>query len=615
MCGIVGIISQDRTEIKHDVIDRMLATLIHRGPDFTAAEYRSEFAMGVRRLSIVDVVHGKQPVWSEDGRVVAVLNGEIFNHHALRAQLETQGYVFRTQNDAELIPALYRQYGLDFVDYINGQFAIALYDLNEHTFHAWRDPIGICPFFYAMPRLGVFVFASEIKGIFAFPGFGARLDPVGLDQIITFPGPVSPTTLFVGVFSLPAGCRVSFALGNAPKVQRYWRMTFEEKNEGQSEDEWAEQLSDLLEDAVKLRAPDELPTALYLSGGLDSSLVGSFMRPKKGEIIQTFSVDFDDKLISERPYQLMIADFLGSKNHSLLLDPRGICDRLERVVLHSETPLRETFNAASLALSEMASSQGFKVALAGQGADELFAGYVGYRFDARLRNSAPAVVAPEAEINRRLWGDPNFIYERRHNRFDGVRRAIYSPHLNDSFDNFNSSTMTSFAPELPPNVSVLQRRSAIDLTLRLANHLLAGHGDRMAMANSVEVRYPFLDLRVVRLAQQLPDSLKLNGMREKHIVKRVGRSRLPKRIVEREKFAFTASGSPALLRLEDERIEYYLSEEKLKRDNVFNILEVARLAKLYRAEGYRINIPFETDLLITVITYGMLSETFDIAPA
>jgi asparagine synthase (glutamine-hydrolysing) len=614
MCGIAGIVSREMAGIEHNVAERMLAVLTHRGPDFTACEYRSDFAMGVRRLSIVDVVHGKQPVWFEDGSVVAVLNGEVFNHHALRTELERHGYVFRTKNDTELIPALYRRYGVDFVDKINGQFAIALYDLNARVFHAWRDPMGICPFYYATPRFGSFIFASEIKAICAFPGFEARLDPVGLDQIITFPGPVSPTTLFAGVSSLPAGCHVSCALGGEPKVERYWQMTFDEENEEHSEQEWTDQFTALLGEAVRLRVADEVPTALYLSGGLDSSLIGALMSVKAGSRLHAFSVDFDDKLISERAYQEVMAEFLDAQHHSLLLDARGICDRLERVVLHTETPLRETFNTASLALSEMASSQGIKVALAGQGADELFAGYVGYRFDARLRHPARAGATADGQINMRIYGDSSFTYERRHNHFDISRRAIYSPYLRNSFDNFNSSKTVSLVEDISPNATILQRRSVVDLRLRLADHLLAGHGDRMAMANSVEVRYPFLDPHVVRLAQRLPDSLKLRGLCEKYIVKQVARRRLPKGIIEREKFGFTASGSPALLRLNDERINYYLSKEKLTRDNVFDLAEVDRLTKLYRADNYRVNVPFETDLLITVITYGMLSDAFSITP-
>jgi asparagine synthase (glutamine-hydrolysing) len=615
VCGIAGIFSEDMSATEHDTAELMLRRLVHRGPDYTACEHRTNFAIGVRRLSIVDVVHGKQPIWSDDGSLIAVLNGEIFNHHALRASLEAQGYTFRSKCDADLIPALYRKYGINFVDHINGQFAIAIFDLRKRVFHAWRDPMGICPFYFSTPRQGVFVFASEIKAICAFPGFEVRLDIVGLDQSFTFPGPMSPTTLFDNISSLPAGHRVSFALGGEPKIQRYWTMTFEEEQGLRSEDEWRDELAEVLEDAVKLRISDEVTTGLYLSGGLDSALIGAFMAPHTSSVLNAFSIDFDDKLISERAYQQDMVEYLGASHHVKILDARCIRDRLVRAVWHTETALRETFNTASLALSEMARTQGVKVALAGQGADELFAGYVGYRFDSRLNRGTRHSTNAEAVANQRLWGDPTFIYERRHTQFDSVRKAIYAPHLRERFDHFNCTERVSMAGEIPSHATVLQRRSLIDLKLRLSDHLLAGHGDRMSMANSVEIRYPFLDPRVVKLAQQLPDSLKLNGMTEKYIVKQVGRSRLPASIINREKFGFTASGSPVLLRLGDELIEYYLSEEKLKRDNVFDTAEVARISKMYRIDGFRINVPFETDLLITVITYGMLSEAFGITPA
>jgi asparagine synthase (glutamine-hydrolysing) len=612
MCGIAGIVAREGQPVDGRPLSAMLESIAHRGPDGSGTIYRTQLAMGARRLAIVDPLHGAQPFWSDDGAVVAVMNGEIFNHDQLRKDLAAAGFRPRTRCDAELVPFLYQLYGPTFVDRINGQFAIALYDFSRRSFFAWRDPFGICPLFWT-ERNSILIFASEIKALLRHAQVRPVLDPVGLDQILTFPGPVSPQTLFESIWSLPPGHRLEAREGQPCHVAPYWDLAFSPTEEGRSDESLAEEFEQLLFDAVKLRAASDVPTALYLSGGLDSSLVSAMLRRVLPEAdLDAFSIDFEDKLVSEAEYQRLMVEAIGANGHVAKLGAEEVWRKLDQVVWHTETPLRETFNVASLSLSEMARAAGHKVVLAGQGADELFAGYVGYRFDARSRGAVSSGVNAEGEINRALWGNENFVYERRYGAFARVRQSLYSAHLRERFADFDC-TSRPLLPEAPPSAwSVLQRRSYIDCKLRLADHLLSGHGDRMAMASGVEVRYPFLDRHIGEFAARLPDRLKLSGLTEKFIVKQAGSRWLPPEIVNREKFGFTAPGSPVLLRLPHDRIQDLLSDERIARQNVFDVAEVQRLKARYSRAGFRIAVPFETDLLITVITYGLFSELFSI---
>jgi len=612
MCGIAGIISRNGVPLDHWRLDRMLDAIRHRGPDSRGTFYGETLAIGAHRLAIVDVRRGVQPTWSPDGNVLAVFNGEIFNHEDLRKLLEKQGYVFSTKCDTELIPALYQHYGRDFVHELNGQFAIGLYDFNKQAFFAWRDPVGICPFFYSVTQ-DKLLFGSEIKALLAHGSLNPALDLTGLDQILTFPGPISPRTLFKGIHALPPGCRLEARRGEEPLIENYWDFQFDEDDTIRSVESWVDELETLLFDAVRIRRSSEQRTGIYLSGGIDSSLVASMLRRLcKGEELHTFSIEFRDRLLTEAAHQDCVRRALAAKGHVFLMSDRDVLDRLEAVVWHTETPVRETFNAASLALSQMARQQRHKVVLAGQGADELFAGYVGYRFDAKVRGVRAPADQREQLLNERLWGDPNFLYETKYAALGNAKKKFYSPAVRETLGAFECTKHAVLGRPPSATATSIQRRSYVDLKLRLADHLLSGHGDRMSMANGVEVRYPFLDKRVVSAAARMPDLMKLRDMKEKFVVKKVGERWLPAQIVDREKFGFSASGSPMLLALKDDRVEELLSEERIKRQNLFDVEEIRRLKVRYSQPGFRLAVPFETDFLIVAITFALFSDLFGI---
>jgi asparagine synthase (glutamine-hydrolysing) len=609
MCGIAGIVSRDDRAVDASLLSNMLQSLAHRGPDGAGMSFKPQIALGTRRLAIVDEMHGAQPCWSEDGSVVSILNGEIFNFKELRQDLVAAGVKLRTQCDAEILPHLYDRHGANFVDLLNGQFAIALYDFRQRRFLAWRDPFGICPLFY-METSGQLVFGSEIKAILSAQQDKPRLDLLGLDQIFTFPGPVSPRTLFDGIRALPPGHVLDMRAGQEIRVSAYWDLTFPAEASQRNFDDWVDELENLLLDAVRIRAPDETRVGLYLSGGLDSSLVGALLRACRPESpIHSFSIDFEDTLVSEGQHQAVMVEALAARHSTAKLGSAEVLDRLKQVIWHTETPLRESFNAASLALSEMARDAGLKAVLAGQGADELFAGYVGYRFDARGGRTITDNM--EASVNERLWGDPQFTYERNYGTFVRERTPLYASALRNTFDEFNCTSISRPLRPLSSDLSKLQRRSYVDVKMRLADHLLSGHGDRMAMANSIEVRYPFLDMRVANLARSMPDQVKLNNLTEKYVVKAVGSRWLPNEIVARQKFGFTAPGSPTLLTLNDQYVEHCLSTETIQKQGLFDPEMVAHLKERYGRPGFRIAVPYQSDLLMTVLTCSMFMEIFD----
>jgi asparagine synthase (glutamine-hydrolysing) len=283
------------------------------------------------------------------------------------------------------------------------------------------------------------------------------------------------------------------------------------------------------------------------------------------------------------------------------------------MVWHSECPVKETYNTASLALSELAREEGVPVVLCGEGADELFAGYLGYRFDAfrRAGGAARQLEPRERELRRRLWGDEEVFYEKHLAEHEGVKRALYSETLRGLYDEFDFTRSGVVDTDRLKGIHPLHQRSYLDVKLRLGDHLLGDHGDRMLLANSVEGRFPFLDVEIADVVCRMPPDHKLRDYTEKFVVKEVARGRVPQTVVEREKYGFNSAGSPQLLRAGVEWAEDLLSDETIRRQGYFDPAEVAELKRRYRQPGFRLNLPYEDDLLLVVLTFGIFLEVFD----
>jgi asparagine synthase (glutamine-hydrolysing) len=615
MCGICGFIKFNEPVREEDsnIIKRMNAKLFHRGPDAQDTLLFDNIALGFSRLSIIGLGNGMQPISNEDDTVFLICNGEIFNYIELREELRKKGHTFKTGSDVEVILHLYEEKGMDFLNELNGQFAFTLYDKKNRTLFGARDQMGILPFFYTSVN-NVFIFASEIKAILEHPLVVKEVDIVGLDQVLTFAGLVSPRTMFKGVKSLENGHYLEVDSQGKISNKEYWDLVFKEgKIESRPESYYIEQFDQLFNDAVKLRLRADVPSGYYLSGGLDSSTIAMKIRQlNPGVRKEAFSIDFADAEISESGYQEIVANQGNSIYNKKIFYYKDISERLRKAIYHCECPIKETYNTASISLSESVKAKGIKVILSGEGADELFAGYVGYKFDKMralnlIQNESSLA---EQKIRKRLWGNKSFYYERNFTEHNLVKKALYSDQVNAMFDEVDCLNYDLIDSRKIHNRDILQQRSYIDFKIRMVDHLISDHGDRMAMANSIEVRYPFLDKNIVEFATEVPSDLKLNDFNEKYILKKMAGRYVPRQIIDREKFGFVAPGSPYLLQNNCEYINDLLSFDLIKKQGYFNPHHIEALKKMYGQEGFKVNVPFETDLLIIVTTFGILLDTF-----
>ena len=616
MCGIVGFVDlRDERRVESETLVRMADALSHRGPDSSGFFTEDNVGLGFRRLSIIDLESGDQPILNEDCSLILICNGEIYNYVELRRELRQKGHAFRTNSDVEVLLHMYEESGENFISRLNGQFAFALYDRNRKKLFLARDHFGINPLYYTSVD-GMFIFGSEIKAILEHPLVKRCVDLTGLDQILSFPGLVSPRTMFEGINSLKSGNQIT--VNNSQVVVReYWDLDYPREGEicyQRPESYYREKLEELFIESVRARLQADVPVGFYLSGGLDSSLVAAAIKKISANVRwDSFSIGFTDKEICETTYQRMMAEHVGSAHHEIIFEWPEIVEKLSEMIYHCECPVRETYNTCSMALSKAAREAGVTVVLTGEGADELFAGYVGYRFDrfgARRGRERDLEAILEAELREDVWGDPDLLYEVDLSSLREVNTALYSDGVNEHFEEFHCLHHELVNKERLADRHVIHQRSYLDFKLRLCDHLLSEHGDRMALANSVEGRYPFLDRNLVEFAKQIPPDLKLSNFTEKYILKRVAEGLVPRDIIEREKFGFHAPGSPYLLQQNVEWINDLLSHERIKRQGYFNPDVIERLKARYSQKGFKLDYPYETDLLNVVITFGIFLDNF-----
>lgn len=621
MCGFTGFVDlREQRPAEQETLRKMTARLVHRGPNSDGYFVDGSLGLGFRRLSIIDLTSGDQPLYNEDRSVVLMCNGEIFNYRELTETLKQKGHVFRTGSDVEVLLHLYEDDGIHFLNKLNGQFAFVIYDSKNKSLFLARDQIGINPLYYTITD-GMFIFASEIKAILEHPLARREVDLTGLDQIFSFPGLLSPRTAFKNIRSLNAGHYITIKNGDM-QVREYWDLDYPKLGEveyDRPESYYVEGLRDLFEKSVSYRLQADVPVGFYLSGGLDSSMIAAMIKRVSPHTRRdSFSITFTEKGISEAKYQHLMAEYVGSNHHEIVFDWPEILDGLSQMIYHSECPVKETYNTCSMALSKAARDAGINVILTGEGADELFAGYVGYRFDQfglrdATRNDLETMM--EEELREQLWGNKDLFYEVDQYSFREVKTALYSEGVNELFDDFDCLGFSPVNKERLRDRHFIHQRSYLDFKLRLSDHLISDHGDKMALANSVEARYPFLDLELVEFSRYIPPDLKLNHFTEKYILRKVAEGLLPPEIINREKFGFHAPGSPFLLQQKVEWVEDMLSFDRIKRQGYFNAEVVERLKRRYTQSGFKLNLPFESDLLMIVLTFNVFQDIFNLPSA
>ncbi|KPA18700.1 asparagine synthase [Candidatus Magnetomorum sp. HK-1] len=618
MCGIAGIIDKiGCNRIDKHLLKKMADSLNHRGPDDDGIHVDEKFGFGFKRLSIIDIESGNQPLFNEDRSIVMVCNGEIFNYEELKYQLKIKGHKFYTNTDVEVLVHLYEEYGTDLLHKINGQFAFAIYDKKNEQLFLARDHVGIVPLFYTTVNDFV-IFASEIKALLKYPNIKKEVDLVSLDQIFSFPAVISPRTIFKDIYSIKPG---HFLIVKNNKIfeNEYWDLVYPDKEDidfDKSESDCIEILDELLHQSVKYRLIADVPVGFYLSGGIDSSLIGAIINDLNPDIKRhSFSIGFTEKNIDERKYQKLLSQHINSIHHETVFDWLDISSRLKDMIYFAESPLKETYDTCSLALSNTAKTNNIKVVLTGEGSDEIFAGYIGYRFD-KIRqetayNQHDVEVIMESQIRENLWGDPDFLYERNQFEFREIKQAVYSNELNKKFIDFDCVNKGLINKNRLNGRHPLHKRSYLDFKLRLPDHLLSDHGDRVAYANSIEARYPFLDINLIQFVKTIPPDLLVKNSVEKYILKKYAKKYIPDPIINREKFAFVAPGSPYLIKQDIEWLNDLLSYETIKRQGYFNPDTIERLKKMYKSDKFILNQNLENDLLMIVITFGIFLNTFE----
>ncbi|HWA89084.1 MAG TPA: asparagine synthase (glutamine-hydrolyzing) [Rhizomicrobium sp.] len=613
MCGIAGVLDLTHERpVDASVLRAMSQALRHRGPDSSGMAIEHGVGLAARRLAIVDLEAGDQPLYNEDRTLILVCNGEIFNAPELTAQYLGR-HRLSTRSDCEPLVHLYEEMGDRLLDRLEGQFAFALYDAGNRRLLLARDPFGVAPLFYAV-RDGLLIFASEIKALLKHPAIRAELDLVGLDQIVCFPGLVSPRTMFKGISALPPGHCLVCEDGKV-SVRCYWDIEYSSGAEPArlSEADYTARLKGLFLASVRRRLRADVPVGLYISGGLDSSLVAAAAHDlANGARIRSFSVAFDDRRVSEEKYQRLLAARIESDHREIPFGQADIFERFARMIRHAERPVKETYNTCALALSEATREAGMKVVLGGEGADEFFAGYPGYRFDAFRPHGPRQVPVSDEERRQReiLWGDPGIAYERNYAAFGRQRLALYSEGLRETISRDGALSHRLVDPEKLRGRHVLHQRSYLDFRLRLADHLLGDHGDHMLMANGVEGRYPFLDRGLIEFAAGIPPDLKLHGFEEKYILKRMAKGWIPDAIVAREKFGFYSVSSPALLAGHPEWTGDLLSPERIRRDGIFCPQAVEALRIRFAKPDFRLDPRYEDDTLLIVLSFNLFRDLF-----
>ena len=622
MCGVAGIARiRDCDVPDRDQLERMVGAIRHRGPDDEGYYQSPGIGFGHARLSVIDVDGGHQPIHNQDKSIWITYNGEIFNYLELRQDLERRGHNFYTESDTEVVVHMYEEFGLDFVQQLNGQFAIALWDTRTRELHLVRDRVGILPLFYAITG-DQLVFASEIKALLASDHVSPILDPVGLDQVFTFWCPIAPRTMFAGVNQVCPGEIVTLSKGSI-STRMYWTWDFPDVGSHTSNNDaaLAEELNDILADATRIRLRADVPVGAYLSGGLDSSSLVALIKEQNISKLRTFSIGFDEAGFDEAEHQLAMSRYLDTEHSSIQCSKDDIAKRFIQSIWFCEAPILRTAPTPMSMLSELVREKKFKVVITGEGADEVFGGYDVFK-EAKVREfwSRNPASAWRPALLKRLYPYLDFSGAQS----QAYLKAFFGAGIDDAenplfahlprwkvasqikmfySETFKSTVASDVIEDFRNQVPVAAKKwhrfnrwELIEAQTILPGYILSSQGDRMLMANSIEGRFPFLDHRLIEFARMLPPKLKMRAMNEKFLLKKAMAGRLPASIVNRTKQPYRAPNASAFAAGR----AFEVAEELLSRENVaqagyFDADKVTRLVqKLRRGNlvGERDNMAF-----------------------
>jgi len=622
MCGIAGILNiTEQPKVDQNLLRAMVHQLHHRGPDGQGIMLDNRVGMGHARLSIIDLESGQQPIHNEDKTVWVVFNGEIFNFIELTQELKKAGHKFYTHSDTEVIVHLYEQYGDDFVNHLNGQFAIALWDTKRQRLLLVRDRPGIHPLFYSIVDNRLY-FGSEVKAILRGTGKSPTLNRLALDELMTFWAPVAPNTVFEGIQSLEPGNMLVIEKGTVSK-KVYWEWDYPVDNQYRrgSEADLAEELRALLVDATQIRLRSDVPVGAYLSGGLDSSALVSMIHHHSDVPLRTFSIAFEDKDLDESPYQKQMIKHVNADHSRVVCKHTDVAEHFEKTIWHTESPILRTAPVPMGILSSLVREQNYKVVLTGEGADEVLGGYDIFKeakirqFWAKnpdslfrpllLKRLYPYLEMGQGKAQRFIQNffgtaldQPELPWFSHLPRWDTTSRCkdFFSK---DMKAQLVDDVISRFEPTLPATIKQwhnFNRAQYIEVKSLMAGYLLSSQGDRMLMMNSVEGRFPFLDHRVIEFANSLDPRLKMKVLNEKHLLKQAMKKYVPDSIINRYKQPYRAPDIPSFFTDNPpDYIEELLSESSIRSAGYFDEKRVGLLLKKIKrglAIGYKDNMAF-----------------------
>jgi asparagine synthase (glutamine-hydrolysing) len=557
MCGIAGQVSYSRRVLVKD-ISVMIDSLAHRGPDdegiyissIDAKKDHSQvpsIGLGHRRLSIIDLSTGHQPVHNEDKTVWIVFNGEIYNFPVLRKNLRAKGHVFYTSTDTEVILHLYEEFGEDCVKHLRGMFSFAIWDENEKKLFAARDRIGKKPLYYFYNKMD-FVFASELKGILTLPLLERSVDRNALLKYLQYGYIPDPSSIFKDVYKLPPGHTLSY-VGGRVTLKKYWEISFLCSNTNNEEDVQQELLERLI-DSVRVRLISDVPLGAFLSGGVDSATIVALMAHEMTQPVKTFSIGFEEEEFNELPFARKVAERLGTDHHEMIVRPASF-DLIDKIIYHFDEPFGDASALPTYYVSKLASNY-VKVVLSGDGGDELFAGYDSYAaiLDRSKYEKWPkpirfglqkiASLLPAGTYGKNFLHNISLPVNERFSDYvshisTSKHSCLLSKDLRESMNSENCIFEKSF--EAAARYDAVSRLQYVDMKNYLPGDILV-KVDRMSMAHSIETRVPLLDQELIQYVNGLPSKYKLNGARRKYIFKKVAERLIPEETIRRRKQGF-----------------------------------------------------------------------------
>jgi asparagine synthase (glutamine-hydrolysing) len=625
MCGITGFIEREARGAAAErtaLLDRMCRVIKHRGPDDQGMFVEDGVALGMRRLSIIDLAGGHQPLSGCDARVTVVFNGEIYNYRELQRELETRGHRFQTHSDTEAIVHAYEEFGKNCVEHLRGMFAFALWDEKARALFIARDRVGKKPLYYTVTPEGTLVFGSELKSLLEHPSVARETNADALDAYLSFGYVPDPLCIFRGIHKLPPGHHLTFVDGRVA-VERYWDFNFEPV-EIKREEDYLEELKALLDEAVRLRLVSDVPLGAFLSGGVDSSAVVGLMSRAMSQPVKTFSIGFNEDTYDELKYARVAAKHFGTEHHEFIVTP-DICDIVDELVWHFDEPFADSSAIPTYMVSKLAREY-VTVALSGDGGDELFAGYTRYVVDRKRSGLArlPRVVREgvmqplSASLPHGAWGRNylrNVSLAPLERYIDSIsiftelnKQALYTSDFKARLNGRSAGTLMFH--ELASHVNT---GDAIDPLLYLdSKTYLPGDiltkVDRMSMAVSLEARVPLLDHKLIEFVTRIPASLKMKGLETKYIFKQALRGLVPEEILHRPKQGFGVPVAEWINLQLRERIRETLTERRTRERGLFDARYVSLLLEEHE-RGRRDHSPALWSLLMLELWHRSFADS------